>query len=130
MHATKACELTRWRESYYFDTLAAAYAEVGDYAKAVEWQSKAVTDAEFKKRVGEEEFSRAKERLELFNAGKPWREPSISQASNGIVSNPSKTHGVPLSKQFIWILIAAGAFVFAFVIIACIRFQIRAARKA
>jgi tetratricopeptide (TPR) repeat protein len=40
--ATRACELTRWTDPDGLDTLAAAYAETGDYQAAVEWQTKAI----------------------------------------------------------------------------------------
>ena len=36
--ATRACELTKWSESRYLATLAAAYSEKGDFASAVYWQ--------------------------------------------------------------------------------------------
>ena len=41
-HATRACELTKWKCSAYLDTLAAAYAEAGNFDEAVEFQQKAV----------------------------------------------------------------------------------------
>jgi tetratricopeptide (TPR) repeat protein len=40
--ATKACELTDWKYPYCLGTLAAAYAEAGQFDKAVEWQKKAI----------------------------------------------------------------------------------------
>ena len=40
--ATKACELTGWNDLYCLDTLAAAFAEAGQFDKAVECQEKAI----------------------------------------------------------------------------------------
>jgi tetratricopeptide (TPR) repeat protein len=40
--AIRACELTNWRDPDCIDTLAAAYAEIGDYPLAVQWQNKAI----------------------------------------------------------------------------------------
>ena len=39
--ATRACELSEWKEATHLGTLAAAYAEMGEFDKAVEWQEKA-----------------------------------------------------------------------------------------
>ena len=40
--ATRSCELTKWRDPDALDTLAAAYAESGDYQSAVAWQTEAI----------------------------------------------------------------------------------------
>jgi tetratricopeptide (TPR) repeat protein len=40
--ATKACELTNWREAHDLGGLAAVYAETGNVAAALKWQSKAI----------------------------------------------------------------------------------------
>src|SRR5262249_8574963 len=42
LDATKACELTLWKDFYCLGTLAAAYAEIGEFDKAVEWQKKSL----------------------------------------------------------------------------------------
>ena len=52
----------------WLDTLAAAYAEAGEFGKAVEWQQKAVAMAP------ENVKPDFRARLELYEAGKPYRQ--------------------------------------------------------
>jgi tetratricopeptide (TPR) repeat protein len=67
-NATKACELTAWTNAVNLDTLAAAYAESGDFSKAVEWQTKAVEIG----LPGRDDELRS--HLELFKTGQPFRQ--------------------------------------------------------
>ena len=67
--ATRACELSGWKHFDPLDTLAAAYAESGDFAEAVRWQTKAVELAP------EGAKAELQSRLELYTAGKPYRLP-------------------------------------------------------
>ena len=69
LHAKKACELTEFKNGGYLDTLAAAYAENGEWDKAVEWQEKALKSGDFPLA----DLEAGKKRLEMFKAKKPYR---------------------------------------------------------
>jgi tetratricopeptide (TPR) repeat protein len=70
-NATKACELTNWENAGYVDTLAAAYAETGDFDLAVKWQKKAIElTAKDESIPPDKEFE---ERLKLYQSGQPCR---------------------------------------------------------
>jgi tetratricopeptide (TPR) repeat protein len=67
--ATRACELSEWKDANHIRTLAAVFAEISDFDKAVVWQEKAnnlYTDAEDRKK--------GEERLKLYKDRKPHRE--------------------------------------------------------
>jgi tetratricopeptide (TPR) repeat protein len=64
--ALKACELSDWRNAGYLDTLAAAYARVGDFDNAVKWQEKALESPQL---AGTSEFQ---QRLNFYRERKPW----------------------------------------------------------
>jgi len=69
-YAIRLCELTNSKSNKYLDTLAAAYAEIHDFAKAVEWQKNAIELSKYddKKRA---EFENRKK---LYRSGQPYRE--------------------------------------------------------
>ena len=55
-------------------TLAAAYAESGDFEKAKEWEAKAIEMATTDRSVTDKDKQEMRDRLELYKQGKPYRE--------------------------------------------------------
>jgi tetratricopeptide (TPR) repeat protein len=74
--ATKACELTGWKDYSTLDTLAAAYAELGDFENAIKWEEKALPlvaqEKDVRIRVDDDRDLRS--HLDLFKAHKPYHE--------------------------------------------------------
>jgi serine/threonine-protein kinase len=69
-YATMACKLTGWKEPRYQATLAAAYAEAGQFEEAVRYQTRVLDDPALQ---GDGRTA-AEQRLELYRQKKPWRE--------------------------------------------------------
>jgi tetratricopeptide (TPR) repeat protein len=65
--ATKANELTGWANSQYLDTLAVAYAAAGDFDAAIKHETKAIALSPTVEEI--------KQRLQLFQDKKPYRQP-------------------------------------------------------
>jgi tetratricopeptide (TPR) repeat protein len=65
-----SAKLTEWQSPFILDTLAAAYAEAGQFAEAVKWQKKSLEFPE----PNPEELAKAQERLKLYEEGKPVRD--------------------------------------------------------
>ena len=66
--ATKACKLTDFKQAHILSTLAASYAEAGDFDAAISWSKKAVEagDENLKPQLNQE--------LSSYQGRKPWRE--------------------------------------------------------
>ena len=73
-NATQACKLTDWKDWPVLDTLAAAYAEAGDFDKAIQWQTKTIELTEKAGKATERQKKLVRYRLELYQAGKPFRQ--------------------------------------------------------
>lgn len=78
--ATKACELSHWDDWLCITTLAAAYAEIGQFDDATKWQKKAI---EMNRHPKEKDRLGAQERLALYQSGMPFRDPEVSQTPEG-----------------------------------------------
>jgi tetratricopeptide (TPR) repeat protein len=70
-YAKKACHETDYKHAPTVDTLAAAYAEAGDWDEAVKWQQEALNLAE---KTSPDDVEGMRERLALFKQKKPYRE--------------------------------------------------------
>jgi tetratricopeptide (TPR) repeat protein len=73
---TRACELTRWKNASHIDTLAAAYAETGNFDQAVKLQQQAL-QVRF---IGPNLKQQVQERLVSYQKHKPYREPAKLRA--------------------------------------------------
>jgi tetratricopeptide (TPR) repeat protein len=69
-HGLKACELTKYEKPHILSTLAAGYAEKGDWETAIKWSSKAVELGTDEQNVDDQ----LKKELESYQQKKPWRE--------------------------------------------------------
>jgi serine/threonine protein kinase len=68
--ATKACELTNWKNHDYVSTLAIAYSEAGDFAAAIKWQKEAIGLLPEDNRAAWQRSYEA--RLKLYQSGKVY----------------------------------------------------------
>jgi WD40 repeat protein len=69
-NATKACELTNWKDHLYVGILAAVYAEVGDFENAVKWQKEATDLLTEDNRANWQAIYES--RLKLYQSDKPY----------------------------------------------------------
>ena len=68
-YGTKACELTDWKYPPSLGTLAAAYAEAGDFDQAVRLQKKRIESDPKRSDIDE-----ARQHLKLYEQQKPFHE--------------------------------------------------------
>jgi tetratricopeptide (TPR) repeat protein len=72
-HATRACELTRWKEPLYISALAAAWAEAADFDKAVAYQKRALLFPELGMN-----WAGARLLLISYERKQPYRDPALA----------------------------------------------------
>ncbi len=66
--ATLACQMSGYSDAIFLDTLAASYAETGDFDAAVKWQEQAL-------RLNPADADSFRARLDQYRDKKPFREP-------------------------------------------------------
>jgi tetratricopeptide (TPR) repeat protein len=89
--ATRACEITEHKAAHILSTLAAGYAETGDFAAAQQWSQRAVdlNDPDHQEQL--------KQELASYREGKPWRERQTTPEREG--SAPSTEAAAPTDEQ-------------------------------
>jgi tetratricopeptide (TPR) repeat protein len=80
--ARKACELGEWKEAHIISTLAAAYAETGDFDEACSFSQKAVESGG----ESDEIRSQLEQELARYREQKPWRERQ--QVEEAVLQEP------------------------------------------
>jgi tetratricopeptide (TPR) repeat protein len=70
-YGERACALSEWKKATYIGTLSAAYAEVGEYDRAIELLERAMADPSYRAEFGD----LAETRLALYRSGTPYRQP-------------------------------------------------------
>ena len=75
----RAVEVTEEKEAHILSTLAAGYAEAGNFEKAIEWSKRAV---ELGEKDENPQIDQLKEELESYQKGKPWREKQETEEND------------------------------------------------
>jgi tetratricopeptide (TPR) repeat protein len=89
--AKTACEVTEYKQAHILSTLAAGYAESGDFDTAITWSKKAVE-------LGSDQTKQQLEKeLESYQAKKPWRESTPPELP--AVEETAQENGAALSKK-------------------------------
>lgn len=68
--AMKACTVSNWGQAFYVDTLAAAYAETGQFNEAIAYQIKALS----RDQLDSSKLDEMEKRKELYQQHKPYRQ--------------------------------------------------------
>ncbi len=84
----EACEITEYKEVHILSTLAAGYAESGDFEEAVKWSSKAV---EIGHKENHEQLEQIENELKSYQEKKPWREKQEVKEIKAPIIRPEET---------------------------------------
>lgn len=78
--SAKACELSKWKDGEQIDTLAAAWAEVGDFNQAIKYEMQALNTTP---PLAPDSLKQMQKHLRLYQAHKPFREgPKLRKTQN------------------------------------------------
>jgi uncharacterized protein (TIGR03067 family) len=98
--ATRACDLTKWNDPDSLSALAAAYAEVGNFKKAVEWQRKAMRANGSLVYKRQRDVEESRQRLKRYEEGEPYRRRAVDEGG------PKKADANKKALQGTWVAVA------------------------
>lgn len=81
----RAVKITNESEAHILSTLAAAYAENGDFDNAIQWSEKAVEQGN---KEDDEQIDQLKQELESYKKQEPWREKQDTQENQLPILSP------------------------------------------
>ena len=84
--ATRACELTDYGKAHILSTLAAAYAELGDFETAIKWSAKAVELGS----EDDETDEQLQQELDSYREQQPWRERQTVEEKEEPIQPPGR----------------------------------------
>lgn len=70
MLASRACELSGWKDSFSLEALAAAHAECGNFAEAIKWEERALSLLD----ASEADLKLPRVRLKYYQKQQPYRD--------------------------------------------------------
>jgi hypothetical protein len=81
--ATKACELTDYKEAHILSTLASTYAELGDFETAIKWSEKSVElgEGDMKEQLRERARKLSREKNRGVKNKRPKRRSSFPKGN-------------------------------------------------
>lgn len=97
--ANKSYQLAVVKSWAYHDTLAAAYAECGNFEKATQWQAKAIEMTATDKSMTVKDKAELRSRLELYKQGKPYRQEPKKKHEKVLSEPPEKNMAESISGR-------------------------------
>jgi tetratricopeptide (TPR) repeat protein len=84
----RAVKLTEESEAHILSTLAAGFAESGDFANAIKWSEKAVAKGEEAEDPEAAQLDQLKQELESYRKNEPWREKQETEENKLPILSP------------------------------------------
>lgn len=84
----EACEITEYNAAHILSTLAAAYAETGDFDEAIKWSKKAVKLGAHEEHA---QLDQLEKELKSYEEKKPWREKQDVKENKPPLIKPENT---------------------------------------